>query len=243
MPDTQPTQPQAPNVQVSLVGLTKRQQLDKTNKTIFVWVAVAAIVLTLSAVALQFIVRQGIFNLSIISAEQKTNKTLEESIQNAQGLKQNVDALIANQSLSGLRASDKDTALQVIIDALPTTGDTTSFSNSLYTKILPLGGAKISSVSVGTNTVTPVVAAPVATTAPAASGTVSALPLPFSVTFAGNEKQVKDTLLSVERVIRPIEVTQLSITVNDGTLMTTLAGQTYYLPRSTVQLGQETKKP
>lgn len=127
MADTQQpaAQTKGPAGPAALTGLSKRQQLENTNKAIFLWVAAAAFVCTLSIVALQFIIRQGIFNIKIISAQQKTVDTLENNIQNAEGLKQNVNALLANQSLAKLRAAEGDTPFQVIIDALPTSGDTT----------------------------------------------------------------------------------------------------------------------
>lgn len=240
MPDgnTAPnTQQEKPAEQAALVGLTKREQLKKANKTIFIWVAAAAVVLAFSLVALQFLVRQGLFNGKIIKEQQATNRALDESKQNFEGLKRNVDALLAETKLSGLRANPSDSSLQVVLDALPTTGDPTTFSNSLYNKILSRQGVSITGVTVGTGS------AAVAPTPTDAAVAATTSPLTFEATIAGSPDQIRNTLMDIEKVIRPIVVRQLNITVNGAQIDTNIVGETYYLPRSTVNLTDKTIKP
>ena len=238
-PEQKPTGPAAD--QAALVGLTKRQQLKKTNKTIFIWVAVAATVFAFSAVALQFLIRQGLFNNKIIGEQQATNRALDESKANVEGLKRNVDALLADTSLAVLRANPSDSSLQVILDALPTTGDSTTFSNSLYNKILSRQGVSISNVTVGVSGVTD--AAAVAPATGAAAGASATQILPFSVSISGSPDQIRNTFMDIEKVIRPMIVRQVNITVSDSQLSTNITGETYYLPRSTVSLTDKTVKP
>jgi hypothetical protein len=223
--------------QAALVGLTKRQQLKKTNKTIFIWVAAAAVVLAFSLVALQFLVRQGLFNGKIIKEQQATNRALDESKANVEDLKRNVDALLADTRLSSLRANPSDNSLQVVLDALPTSGDPTTFSNSLYNKILSRHGVSITGVTVGSGAAVD----PAAVAATATNGTSQSLA--FEATIVGSPEQIQNTLMDIEKVIRPMVVRQLNITVNGAQLDTSLTGETYYLPRSTVTLGDKTIKP
>ena len=97
MPESNtPPAPQKAADQSALTGLTKRQQLKKTNQNIFIWVTIAAVVLAFSVVALQFLVRQGLFNAKIIEEQQKTSRALDESKKNFDGLKKNVDGLLAD---------------------------------------------------------------------------------------------------------------------------------------------------
>lgn len=236
-PEATPQKPAAP---ASLVGLTKRQQLKQTNKNIFLWVAAAAVVLSFSIVALQFLVRQGLFNGKIIKEQQATNRALDTSKANFDGLKHNVDALLADTRLSTLRANPTDSSLQVILDALPTTGDATTFSNSLYNKILSRQGVSISGVTVGLAT-----ADGSTTAAPATSGGAGSAPqpLPFEASILGTPDQIRNTLIDIEKVIRPIVVRQVNITVNGSQLQTNISGETYFLPRSTVNLGDKVVKP
>ena len=237
MPESNTPAPQKSADQSALVGLTKRQQLKKTNQNIFVWVTVAAVVLAFSAVALQFLVRQGLFNNKIISQQQKTSRALDESKKNFGGLKRNVDALLADSKLSALRVNPTDSSLQVVLDALPTSGDPTTFSNSLYNKILSRQGVTITGVNVGAVGMSDPSAA-----APAATPNGETQVLPFEASFIGNPDQLRNTLLDVEKTIRPVVVRQMSIAVGEAQLELTMQGETYYLPRSTVKLGDKTIK-
>ncbi len=226
-----------------LSGITKRQQIAKVNKAIFIWVAAASAIISLSVVALQFVVRQGIFNAEIIKTQSKTNSIVAQNIESAKTLKQNVDALQANNDLSSAKAAPSDNNLKVILDALPTSGDTTTIANSLYSQVLAKSGVEVTSISVGgaqaegvptTATVVPV----------AATGPQNPLPVTFSVGVKGSLAQIRTTLENIERVLRPFNITLLNIKAGaDGALEVTINGDTYYLQESTVQLGSEVKKP
>ena len=240
MPESNtPPAPQKAADQAALTGLTKRQQLKKTNQNIFIWVTVAAVVLAFSIVALQFLIRQGLFNGKIIGEQQKTSRALEQSIKNFDGLKRNVDGLLADTKLSALRVNPNDSSLQVVLDALPTSGDPTSFSNSLYNKVLSRQGVTINAVTVGAEGGT---ADPNAAPA-AATATEGAQPLPCNVSLVGNADQLRGTLLDMEKTIRPIVVRQMNISVGEGFLEVTAQGETYYLPKTTVKLGEKQIKP
>lgn len=234
MPEDNTKTPQKPAMPAALTGLTKRQQVEKANKNIFIWVAVAAVIVSLSAVFLQFLIREALFNGKVIDRQQATSKTLEQNKKNFEGLKSNIDALLADDSLAGLRVDPKDSSLQVILDALPTSGDTTSFSNSLYNKVLSRQGVTVSGVSVGADG---------ASVAPV--GVTSAEPqaMTFGASISGSPDQIRATLMDIEKVIRPINIRQLSVSVGSGTLEVNFQGETYFLPRSSVSLGKDTVKP
>lgn len=247
MPDQAPVA--KPAEQPKLVGLTKRQQIEKTSKTIFIWVAIAGTVVALSIVLMQFLVRQALFNQKIINQKQETSKRLDTNLTNADGLKRNVDALLANTSLSLLRVREQDSVLQVIPDALPSSGDPVSFSNSLYNKILQRSGASITAVSVGDQSgavvADPALAESAAAPATAASATKpTPIPLPFSFTATGNIQQIERTLSDMNSVIRPIVLNNMTVTASEGGVLSVLvSGETYYLPSVKVELGKTTIKP
>lgn len=240
MPDTA----QKPAEQPKLIGLTKRQQIEKSNKTIFIWVAIAGVAVSLAIVLMQFLVRQALFNQKVINQKQVTTKRLDENLANADGLKRNVDALLANTSLSLLRVRPQDSVLQVIPDSLPSTGDPVSFSNSLYNKVLQRSGATISGVSVGADAGL-VASAPVEETpASPSSGRPSPIPLPYSFSATGSLDQISRTLVDMDNVIRPISVTRMNITASPGGVLTVVvAGDTYYMPSVNIELGKISIKP
>lgn len=248
MPESTPAPVEKPAVQPTLVGLTKRQQIEKSGKTILIWVAVAGAVVALSIVLAQFLVRQGIFNQKIISQKQETSKRLDANLSNADGLKRNVDALLANTSLSNLRVREQDSVLQVIPDSLPSSGDPVSFSNSLYSKILQRSGASITGVIVGTpggETAVPVATDETGAVDPSAVSTVSSpIALPFTVSATGSLQQISQTLSDMDKVIRPIVITKLAIQSGaGGSLTVDISGETYYLPGVKVELGKKPVNP
>lgn len=231
MDKSQNTGPATP----SLNSLSKRQKVAKANKSIFIWVAIAAAVVALCLVLLQFLVQAGLYNNKIIGAKSEANKTLAQNIENAKELKKNVDALIADENLGKVRADEGDANLRVILDALPTTGDTTTLSNSLVSRIVGPVGIKIESVTAGAIDGVTVPTDPIV----AASGSVEPQPLAFTIGVIGDASATKNALLNLEKTIRPMNVTVLDIKNSSGTLTTTITGETYYL--SAAKIERQTK--
>ncbi|HET8689825.1 MAG TPA: hypothetical protein VFL81_00060 [Candidatus Saccharimonadales bacterium] len=228
-----------------LTGLKKRQQIAQANKMIFIWVAVAAVAVSFCAVALQFLVREGLFNQKIINAKAATNRTLESNIASADQLKANVQALLADTNLNAVRTKDTDNNLQVVLDALPTDGDSTSFATSLQTIVLVGAGAKVSQLSTsgqfsgdggGDSSAGDLTD----------SGSLiqtDASTLPFAAQINGTYKEVRGTLDDIAKTIRPINITTMNITGQDTDLSVTLNGNTFYLPAKTVSLGSKEITP
>ncbi len=220
-----------------LTGLKKRQQLAQTSKNIFIWVAAAAVVVTICGVVMQFLVAQVIFNQSVINKKIDTNQIVEQNITNATQLKKNVDALVADSNLAAVKVTSVDASmssnLQVILDALPTTSDSATFANSLSKVILPLSGVSVETLTAGDTNVT------VTTT----TSEVGPQTLGFSMSVRGSYDQISAALSDIERVIRPIKITKLVVQGSDAQLSATIEGVTYFVPSSGVQLGTESMKP
>jgi len=221
-----------------LTGLKKRQQIQQANKMIFVWVAAASVIISVCLVLLQFLVRQAFFNNDVISAKVETNETLKQNIENAKTLKTNVNNLLADKNLASVRAESTDSNLKVILDALPATGDPTTFASSLQNVILNRSGATVTALSVGTSAQGGA-AVPVAAQT---DGVDTAQPLSFSIELTGGYDKIRATLLDIEKVIRPMNITTLTVNGSDKDLTVSIDGVTYYLPEKTVKLGTKSIK-
>ncbi|HET7630367.1 MAG TPA: hypothetical protein VFK03_03255 [Candidatus Saccharimonadales bacterium] len=238
----EPTQSQAPVEKQQLTGLKKRQQIAQANKMIFLWTAAAAVAVSFCAVALQFLIREGLFNQKIISAKSHTNQTLEQNLKTADDLKANVQALLANSDLAAVNTHADNNSLQVVLDALPTEGDATSFATSLQNIILVQSHASVTALSTksqfsgdgGTDS---------SDSGTSSSINTDALALPFTAQIGGNYQQIEGTLDDISRTIRPINITTLEIKGQDANLDVVLSGDTYYLPAATVKLGSEEITP
>lgn len=227
-----------------MTGVRKRQQIQDTNKQIFIWLAVAAVIVSVCLVALQFLLREFMFNQKIINKKSETNSTLVKNLSEAEKLRENVNALLADESLNSLKyeaSNTKTTALNVVLDALPVEGDTTAFANSLQAVVLPRSGVTISELNTsitqdgGASTVDPTAAA-VPATEPS--------PLPFTAGFKGRYADAQRALDDMSRVIRPISLNKLTIRSTDkDILQVSIGGMTYYMPARTVEVRTEVMKP
>lgn len=234
--------PAAPAEKQQLTGLKKRQQIAQANKMIFIWTAVAAVAVSFCAVALQFLIREGLFNQKIINAKAATNRTLEQNLTAADQLKTNVQALLANSDLATVRTENNDNNLEVVLDALPTEGDDTSFATSLQNIILVQSHASVTSLSTKDQFSGDASTSDTSTSTSSAIST-TATALPFTAQISGNYQEIQNTLVDISRTIRPINVTSLEVKGKDTNLDVVITGDTYYQPAASVNLGSKEIKP
>jgi hypothetical protein len=220
-----------------LTGLKKRQQIASANKLIFLWVIGAAVALSICGVGMQFLFRQAAFNQKIIGEKAKTQTTLTNNITNARQLKQKVDELLANTDLASVKATEGDTTLKVVLDALPTADDKAALATSLQQVILPKSGVGLTELS------TIALQGDVVTQGEEPVNDGTAKPTGFTFSVTGAYGQVKTMLQDLERTIRPINVTNLTLDGGDSSLRTTVKADSYYLPERTVELGKKAIKP
>jgi hypothetical protein len=229
-----------------LANIGKRQQVAKANKMIFVWITLASVVIVICGVLSIFLVRQAIFNQKIINQKSKTNTTIAQNIENAKVLKENVDELIADTNLAEVRVNDADSNLKVIFDALPTTGDSTTLSNSLFSQIFSSAGVSTDSIVVGSSASVVTDAAVSAGESTSTDSSVAPAPqaIPFQAAVQGSNQAIVAMFSNLERVIRPMSISQFNIKAADnGQLVVSLVGESYYLSADTVKLGKTVVKP
>lgn len=222
-----------------ITGIKKRQQIQQANKMVFIWVAAAAVAVTVCLVLSQFLVRQFIFNQKIFSAKDRANQTLVQNMDTFKDLKLEVNKLVSSKSLTDLRVAETDTALQVIIDALPTNDDRAALATSLQQIVLARSGVSIESIDV-----TNEVGSATSEEAVQDETTMSQVgEILFSVTLVGNYDQVKQAVSDMERSIRPLSVDRIQIEGSGAQLRATISAKTYFLPAKTLELGKENITP
>jgi len=221
-----------------LTGLRKRQQIEVTNKHIFIWIAITSVVVSFCIIALQFLVKEFLFNQKVINEKSATNKQIIANISAGKELTNNVNKLLADKNLGSVqRQTDEEaTTLNVVLDALPVKGDATSFANSLQAVVLPQSGVSIKELSTSVGETDEFIAEATAT---------SEVPtLPFKAGFTGSYEQIQKALVDISRVIRPISLTKLTIRSDDDSkLQVAIEGHTYYQPARTIEIKKEMRKP
>lgn len=222
-----------------MTGVKKRQQIKSANKTMFLWIIAASVAVAICLVLGQFMLRQFMFNSKIIGAKNETHDILVDNKESFTELQSEVNKLVSNPNLTKLRVTDTDTALQVVIDALPTADDRVALATSLQQVILSRSGVAIESINV-------IDGGAVIEALPGETPTVvnqSVTEVPFTVVILGNYEQIRQAVTDLEKTIRPMSLDQLAIEGSGTQLRATITAKSFYLPPKTVQVTTETIEP
>lgn len=218
-----------------LTGLKKRQQIHTANRMVFVWIISASLVIGICGVFAQFLIRQLLFNNQIYGALASTSSTLDKNIKAYDGLKSSVVKLVADTNLSALKKGKDSTALQVIIDALPTQEDRSALATSMQSEVLGPAGVTISSFSVVSADSSDVTSSSIEST--------NASSFSFNFSITGSYDQVKQAIRNIERSIRPITIKSIDIQGTSDRLSANISAVTYYQPAKDIQLKEREVKP
>lgn len=220
-------------------GLKKREQIENAGRTMFVWVAVASVAVSICIVTAQFLFQKWNYNNHILSAKYKASSILQQNITTAKQLQNAVNALVSNNDLSSVKTNTDDQNTKSVLDALPSQFDATAFATSLQQAILNRSGVSIQGINVPSDDGTT-----------GSTGTAVATnqtdPTPqemkFDITVSGSYDQIRNMMLDLERTIRPIKVTAITLTGNDASMTATISGVTYYQLSKSVVIKQEPVK-
>ena len=219
------------------VALRKRQQIDSSKRTMFIVVAVVALVSGIALVVSFFLVQQILFHGKVISAKQSTLDTIKSNIAVVDDLKNNVRVLDTNTALNSVRTSEESSALQVILDALPAESNADALGASLQIRF----AGEVSGLKVDSLVVTPTdIENSSSNSADLDSNTSS---IGFTMSVSGSADMLKEFLTRLERSIRVIEITSVDIRTGSDGLTMNLVGQAYYEPGRNIELGTKVVKP
>lgn len=226
-------------------ALRKRQQIDRANKMMFLWVAGASALVAISLVVSFFFFQKLVFNEKVLAEKRNTVQTLRDNNDAAPQLQDNVRVLSTSDVLGSAKADSDDSNLQVVLDALPADGNSLAFGASLQKQLL--GG--IEGLTVESTTVDPV--AGVELTTEEMANTVDATEnasagdnaITFRFTVIGTDQALREALVRLEKSIRPISVVSVDTENSASGLRMTVHGHTYYQPERTIELKDKTVKP
>ncbi|HEY5695657.1 MAG TPA: hypothetical protein VIQ80_02375 [Candidatus Saccharimonadales bacterium] len=227
------------------VALRKRQQIAKANRMMFMWVAAVSALVGIAIVGSIFLLQKAWFNEKVLGEKAKTASTLVNNNNVISKLKDEVRVLNTNDALKSAMASGESEPVQVVLDALPSEANSSALGSSLQLKFLNDPGLTIESLNVD-----PVVGVESQTNSNVqdASGSNAAgqnqITFHFSVSADVNNASVLKTLLQkLERSIRAIDITTLTIETQGNKLVLTVNGHAFYQPAKTVQLKDKMVKP
>lgn len=221
------------------VALRKRQQIDSSKRTMFIVVAVVALVSGIALVVSFFLVQQILFHGKVISAKQSTLDTIKSNIAVVDDLKNNVRVLDTNTALNSVRTSEESSALQVILDALPAESNADALGASLQIRF----AGEVSGLKVDSLVVTPTDIEDVSGGSTDSDSDGGASSIGFTMSVSGSADMLKEFLTRLERSIRVIEITSVDIRTGSEGLTMNIIGHAYYEPGRNIELGTKVVKP
>jgi len=215
----------------------KRLQIDKSNASMVIFLAIASFVIVFSLVASRALLSQRSYQSRVIGQKKKALTQLQANNQAATQLVTAYQAFVSSPEniIGGLSAGagerDGDNA-KIILDALPSKYDFPALATSLD-KLLTDKNYKIGSIT-GTDDEISQSSQAVPVAAP--------VEMPFQVSIAGNFDAVQSLVDVFQRSIRPIRINSLNFSGNDNTLTVNVAAKTYYQPEKTLSITSEVVK-
>ena len=217
------------------VTLRKRQQIDSSKKTMFLFVAGAAFIAGVSLVVAYFLVQQIIFHGKVWTAKQETIATLDKNSTAIDELKKKIRVLETNTALNSVKIKDDSNALQTILDALPDNANADALGASLQNKFIGgVDGLTLDTLSVGS-------ADEMASSGE--EGEAGSSAITFSMSVSGSADQLKELLTRFERSIRVIDITSAELQANERDLSLTILGKAYFEPAQVIELQSKVVKP
>lgn len=221
------------------VAVRKRQQIDSSRKTMFVFVAGAAFLAGIALVISIFLIQQIVFHSKVIIEKQSTIFRLDKNLESVGELKKNVRVLETNSALNSVKANSENSALQTVLDALPDNPNADAFGASIKNKFVDtVEGLTLDNLSV---------------TSPNSRGEESEdnnsesadspNTLHFSLEVSGSADKLRELLTKFERSIRVIELKSFEIHTSEDKLSLTIQGVAYYEPAQKIHLEKKVVKP
>ncbi len=219
---------------------TKHIQIDKANRTILVLLSIAVFTTVFCGFICKALLSKRAYQSRVIAGKEVALKQLQANLTAVDSLNESYQKFVNSPqniiggSSTGTGDRDGDNA-RIILDALPSKYDfpalTTSLEKILSDKKFTVGsiGGTDDEVAQGTNS-----AANAKTTAP--------VPIPFTVSVTANYASIQELVTVLERSIRPIQLTTLSLTGNDTALQIDMTANTYYQPEKVLTINTKEVK-
>lgn len=216
----------------------KRQQIYKSGRTMFAWVAGASVIAGFAVVVAGFLIQRIVFESKVVVEKQNTVNTLQANNKAVDKLRDEIRVLNTNAALSSVKLNDNEEPLRVILDALPADNNALALGASVQSLVARTSDVKLESFQVGEDV------AASDDTAKLGSSVKGVQQIPFTMSIsAANPDALRDVLKNLEKSIRVIDIDAMTIEQGDSRVVMTVNGHGYYLPAKTIQLTKKEVKP
>ncbi len=188
---------------------TRREQVKKAGSTVFIVIAIAAVVVMFSLISMRFLWEKKSYNDRVIAAKTKARDDITTNLENLDKLSEQFPQL--EQSAS--------TNSKTILHALPPVYDYAALASSID-YLASTSGVK-SNTSIGED---------LSASALSSATTSSPVEIPLNIQVTGSYESIKQYITNLENSIRPIHVSAVLYSGSNGSLDATIQAVTYYQP-------------
>lgn len=224
----------------------KRQQIEKSSRVMFLWVAGASVIVGFALVVSWFLVQQILFKERVLSEKNNTVSVLEDNNTAIEKLRNELKVLETNSGLNASRINNNEKALQVILDALPADDNALALGASLQTKLVNgVSGLSLDSLSIDQEQdadATSTDSSSSTTDTTDTTGDLQTIHFTMEVS-ASNPTALKELLQRFEKSIRVITIDNATIERTDSKVSMKISAHAYYLPAKTIDLKKKDIKP
>lgn len=224
---------------VNIKESTKALQIDKAQSSMIIVIAIGTIITVFSLTSTKALMSKAIYQNRVIQARHNSSKQLKEDIKNADTLVTQFKTVFEgtsptnviggkNDPSPGAQPPDGDNA-RVVLDALPTNYDFPALLTSM-SKLLNSNGIGGSTIG-GSDQSATNASAPVAKPEPH--------PIDLTLGGTGDYAKVQKLVNDLERSIRPFDITSLTLSGNESSLVATMNLITYYQTAKTVNINSK----
>lgn len=199
---------------------SKHLQIDKANTNILIAASVTTAIVIFSVVAAQALINQMKYQSKVIGLRSKAASQLSKNVTAAKTLN---EAYIAFDGSPESVIGNSEKNSKVVLNALPSKYDFPALATSLQ-GIINNSGNK------GSVTGTDDEANALQT-----SASPQTVDIPFQMNATGTTATIQQLLSYIERSIRPIKISQISISGSDTSLQVSLTAKTYYQPEKQLE--------
>lgn len=197
---------------------TKHALIEKASTQVFVTVAIASIVVSMSLVFLNILWGTAQFNTRVQDAQEIARDTLEANLEAVPSLAESFNNLELGDDLIPDQPEDKENS-EVVLDALPSVYDFPELATSVNNL------AKLSSVKM-----TEFAGEDITESATSAAVDPEPQPVSFSVEVEGSYSAIAKFLRGIENSIRPMNVKSINLAGSRTKLIVAVTVETVYQP-------------
>ena len=222
----------------NVAPFSKRALISKANSSIVVATSVAAFVVVFCGIASKTLISQASYQNRVISTKKKALATLKSDLSARDSLvtsyKSFVDTPqnVLGGDPNGTGDKDGDNA-KIVLDALPSKYDFPAVTASLE-KLVKSQGLTIVGITGTDDEITQAANQTSADPQPVA--------MPFQVQVSGSYDSIRGLVDSLERSIRPFQVTKVELSGSEGSMTASIDAQTYYQPEKGLNIKTEVVK-